>query len=405
MIVRSAVRVTRLVTATLLLLSHSACRNSDKPPARSLKPSARVGQSPYGSMAAGKGVSMFTLTNTNGIEMQVLDYGGIITSLRTPDRHGVLGDIVLGFDNITGYLTTSPYFGAIVGRYANRIAKGQFTLDDKTYKLAVNNGQNSLHGGRVGFDKVVWRGVSFDSSANGRVGVVLSYTSADGEEGYPGTVNATVTYTLTDSDDLIIDYHATTDKATPINLSQHTYFNLAGQGSGSIINQIISINADAYTPVDTTLIPTGVLQPVAGTPFDLRTPVGIGVHVNEQDSQLRIAGGYDHNFVLNRKGDGLVLAARAFDPVSGRVLEVSTTEPGLQFYSGNFLDGSIMGKGSSVYAKRFGFCLETQHFPDSPNQNAFPSTILRPGAEYKSRTVFAFRSAPGSTISAATATP
>ena len=348
---------------------------------------------------------MFTLTNTNGIEMQVLDYGGIITSLRTPDRHGVLGDIVLGFDNITGYLTTSPYFGAIVGRYANRIAKGQFTLDDKTYKLAVNNGQNSLHGGRVGFDKVVWRGVSFDSSANGRVGVVLSYTSADGEEGYPGTVNATVTYTLTDSDDLIIDYHATTDKATPINLSQHTYFNLAGQGSGSIINQIISINADAYTPVDTTLIPTGVLQPVAGTPFDLRTPVGIGVHVNEQDSQLRIAGGYDHNFVLNRKGDGLVLAARAFDPVSGRVLEVSTTEPGLQFYSGNFLDGSIMGKGSSVYAKRFGFCLETQHFPDSPNQNAFPSTILRPSAEYKSRTVFAFRSAPGSTISAATATP
>ena len=253
----------------------------------------------------------------------------------------------------------------------------------------------------VGFDKVMWHAEPFDSSASGRVGVQFTYVSVDGEEGYPGTVKASVTYTLSDADELTIDYLATTDKATPINLTQHSYFNLAGEGSGSILNQVVSINADAFTPVDSTLIPTGRLQSVAGTPFDLRTPVGIGVHINEPDPQLKIAGGYDHNFVLNRTGDGLVEAARLYDPTSGRMLVVSTTEPGLQFYTGNFLDGSITGKGGSVYARRYGFCLETQHFPDSPNQKAFPSTILRPGAEYKSRTVFAFRSAAVGSVNVA----
>ena len=401
--VRAAVRTTRLATAALLLLGQLSCTKADRTPDAPIKPPARINRTPFGNLLSGQEVSMFTLINTNGIELHVMDYGGIITSLKTPDRHGVLADIVLGYDNITGYLTSSPYFGAIVGRYANRIANGRFALDGKTYTLAVNNGRNSLHGGLVGFDKVMWHAESFDSSSSGRVGVVFSYISVDGEEGYPGTLRAMVTYTLTDTDELVIDYRATTDKATPVNLSQHSYFNLAGAGSGSIINQVISINADKYTPVDSSLIPTGVLQPVDSTPFDLRTPVGIGVHVNEQDRQLKIAGGYDHNFVLNRAPeDSVVLAARAFDPGTGRVLEVSTTEPGLQFYSGNFLDASIRGKNNSVYARRSGFCLETQHFPDSPNQKAFPSAILRPSTEYRSRTVYSFRAQESGTLSAAT---
>jgi aldose 1-epimerase len=402
--VRVVVRTTRLATAALMLLGQISCTKADRAPDPPMKPPARITRSPFGNLRSGQEVSSFHLTNTNGIELHVIDYGGIITSLKTPDRHGVLADIVLGYDNVNGYITSSPYFGAIVGRYANRIANGRFTLDNKTYTLAVNNGKNALHGGLVGFDKVMWHAEPFDSSANGRVGVVFTYASVDGEEGYPGTLSTTVTYTLTDDDDLVIDYRATTDKATPVNLSQHSYFNLAGAGSGSIINQVISINADRYTPVDTSLIPTGALEPVDSTPFDLRTPVGIGVHINEQDRQLKIAGGYDHNFVLNRaSGDSMVLAARAYDPPSGRVLEVSTTEPGLQFYSGNFLDGSIRGKGNAVYARRFGFCLETQHFPDSPNQKAFPSTILRPSTEYRSRTVYGFRTQKSGMISAATA--
>ena len=399
--VRFAARTTRLATGILILLSQTSCTKGDTPRDAPLMPPARISKSPFGTLLSGQEVSQFTLTNTNGIELHVIDYGGIITTLRTPDRHGVLADIVLGYDNITGYLAQSPYFGAIVGRYGNRIAKGRFTLDGVTHALAVNNGVNALHGGLVGFDKVMWHAEPFDSASNGHVGVVFTYTSVDGEEGYPGTLHATVTYTLTDSDELSIEYRATTDKATPVNLTQHSYFNLAGQGGGSIVNQVISINADAYTPVDSTLIPTGELRPVAGTAFDLRTPVGIGVHLNEQDRQLKIAGGYDHNFVLNRSGNGLVLAARAYDPPSGRVLEVSTTEPGLQFYTGNFLDGTIVGKGGSTYARRYGFCLETQHFPDSPNQKAFPSAILRPSSEYRSRTVFAFRTLKSGTISAA----
>jgi aldose 1-epimerase len=386
----TAVRTTRLIAACLLLSSQTSCVKNDAPRAPDIKPPARITKAPFGNLPSGEGVTGFTLTNTNGIELHAIDYGGIITSLRTPDRGGVFADIVLGYNNITGYLTSTPYFGAIVGRYANRIAKGRFTLDGTTYSLAVNNGQNSLHGGLAGFDKVVWRGEPFDSSANAKVGVAFSYISKDGEEGYPGTLTVSVTYTLTDADELVVDYHATTDKATPVNLSQHSYFNLAGEGSGAVFGNMISINADAYTPVDSTLIPTGELRPVKGTPFDLRTPVEIGAHINDADAQLRIAGGYDHNFVLNRTGDGLVTAAVVFNPATGRTMTVSTTEPGIQFYTGNFLDGTITGKNSHVYGKRGGFCLETQHFPDSPNQKAFPSTILRPGSEYRSRTVFAF---------------
>ena len=388
--VRFAARDIRLVPALLLLVSQTSCMKGDTPPAAPVKPLARISSEPFGTLPGGQSVTLFTLTNTNGIELRAMSYGGIITSLRTPDRTGAMNDIVLGYDSVAGYLKTTPYFGAVVGRYANRIAKGRFTLDGKAYTLAVNNGKNSLHGGLVGFDKVLWTGMPFDSATSGKVGVVFSYTSKDGEEGYPGALAVRVTYTLNDSDELTVEYHATTDKATPLNLSQHTYFNLAGQASGAVLDQVISINADRFTPVDSTLIPTGELRPVDGTAFDLRKPVAIGAHINDADVQLGIAGGYDHNFVLNRQGDGLSSAATVYDPTSGRRMTVSTTEPGLQFYTGNFLDGTIAGKGGHVYAKRNAFCLETQHFPDSPNQKSFPSTILRPGAEYTSRTVFAF---------------
>ena len=350
--------------------------------------STRVAKTPFGSLPDGRAVSAFTLTNANGVELRAIDYGGIVTSIRTRDRTGVLGDIVLGYDDLAGYLKSTPYFGAIVGRYGNRIAKGKFTLDGASYTLAVNNGQNTLHGGLVGFDKVLWNATPFDSATSS--GLVLTYTSADGEEGYPGAVSVRVTYTLTDDNEFSIDYHATTTKATPINLTQHTYFNLGGDGSGDVLKQEIAIDADAFTPVDSTLIPTGVLQPVTGSPFDLRKPTAIGAHIGDDDTQLKIAGGYDHNFVLNRTAAGLAHAARVVDPASGRTLDVNTTEPGVQFYTGNFLDGTLTGKSGHVYRHRNGFCLETQHFPDSPNQPAFPSTILRPGSEYRSRTVYTF---------------
>jgi galactose mutarotase-like enzyme len=333
--------------------------------------------------------SQFTLTNAHGIEVQVMTYGGIITSIRTPDRSGHFDDIVLGFDSVAGYVKDSPYFGAIVGRYANRIANGQFALDGTTYHLARNNGPNSLHGGIRGFDKVVWTGEQFQTDSG--VGVTLRYTSKDGEEGYPGTLTARVTYTLTPRDELVVDYEATSDKATPVNLSQHTYWNLHGAGNGDILDHVLTLDAAAFTPVDSTLIPTGEIAPVAGTPFDFRAPTRIGERIGQENTQLRFGRGYDHNWVLDRSnGSGLVHAARLVDPKSGRTLDISTTEPGVQFYSGNFLDGTIKGKGRRVYAHRTGLCLETQHFPDSPNHANFPSTILRPGATYRSRTVFTF---------------
>lgn len=335
---------------------------------------------------------MFTLRNRHGIEVQLITYGGIITSIKTPDRGGRFSDIVLGYDDLGGYLKDSPYFGSIVGRYANRIARGEFTLDGTTYALAINNGPNSLHGGARGFDKVVWSGQSFRNQEG--EGVTLVYNSPDGEEGYPGALRAEVSYTLTPDDRLIVDYYASTTKPTPVNLSQHTYWNLAGNAARDILGHVLTINADAITPVDSTLIPTGEIAPVAGTPFDFRAPTAIGARIDRRENvQIRYGNGYDHNFVLSRgnaAADALVHAARVVEPGSGRTLDVYTTEPGLQFYSGNFLDGSITGKGGRVYRFRYGFCLETQHYPDSPNHPSFPSTILRPGDQYRSRTVFKF---------------
>src|SRR5215204_2723535 len=333
----------------------------------------------------GKPIELATLKNSRGVEIQAINYGAIITSVKVPDRTGKAADIALGFDQPAAYWADPPppYFGAIVGRYGNRIAKGQFAIGARTYKLATNNGPNHLHGGNRGFDKVVWD-MATKNAAEGSA-IIFTRTSPDGEEGYPGNLRVTVTYTLTEKNELIVDYRATTDKATPVNLTQHTYFNLAGEGSGDILGHELTINADRFTPVDDTLIPTGELAPVQGTPFDFRQATAIGSRINNQDQQLTFGKGYDHNFVLNRKGTGLELAARLTDPKSGRTMEVATTEPGIQFYSGNFLDGTIKGKGGHVYAHRTGLCLETQHYPDPPNQKTFPSTILQPGKVYTSK--------------------
>ncbi|HEX6070969.1 MAG TPA: aldose epimerase family protein [Longimicrobiaceae bacterium] len=348
-----------------------------------------MNEAPFGVTPDGQQVTQYTVTNANGVEMKVINYGGIISSLRVPDREGNLEDVVLGFESLDGYVAEHPYFGAIIGRYGNRIAGGRFTLDGQTYQLPLNNGPNSLHGGEKGFDKVVWAAEPFENERG--KGLIFTYTSPDGEEGYPGTLQARVTYTLTDANELIFDYHATTDKATPVNLTQHTYFNLAGDGAGSILNHEMMLNASRFTPVDSTLIPTGDLRDVEGTPFDFRQPTPLGARIDQDDEQLRFGIGYDHNFVIDRaEGDSLSLAARVYEPTSGRVMEVLTTEPAVQLYTGNFLDGSLTGKNGTVYEHRTGFCLETQHFPDSPNQPAFPSTILQPGEEYRSTTVYRF---------------
>jgi aldose 1-epimerase len=330
-----------------------------------------------------------TLRNGKGIELTVLTYGGIIMSLKTPDRDGTIDDIVLGHDSVAGYEANSPYFGSLIGRVGNRIANGTFMLDGQAYTLAKNNGPNHLHGGLKGWDKVVWKASDPFQDRTG-VGVRLEYTSPDGDEGYPGTVTAHITYTLTPDNRLIVDYHATTDKPTIINVTQHSYFNLGGARTTDILGHEMMINADRYTPVDETLIPTGEIAPVEGTPFDFRTPTTIGARINATNTQLEYGKGYDHNYALTRSGDGLQLAARVYEPTTGRTLEVATTEPGLQVYTGNFLDGTITGKGGRVYPHRSGFCLETQHFPDSPNHANFPTIELRPGSEYSSQTVFTF---------------
>ena len=339
---------------------------------------------------AGKPIEMVTLKNSHGMEVQAISYGAIITSIKVPDRNGRIADVVLGFDSPEQYWhePTPPYFGAVVGRYGNRIAKGKFTIDGKTYTLATNNGPNSLHGGNKGFDKQVWDVATKDAPEGSQA--IFSRTSVDGEEGYPGNLQVRVTYTLTEKNELIVDYHATTDKATPVNLTQHSYFNLAGEGSGTILDHVLTIDADRYTPVNDTLIPTGELAPVQGTPFDFRKATAIGARIDDRNPQLKNGNGYDHNWVLNKKGTGLQHAVTVTEPKSGRTLDVSTTEPGVQFYTGNFLDGTIKGKGGHAYAFRTGLCLETQHFPDSPNQKNFPSTILQPGRNYDTRTVFAF---------------
>ena len=359
-------------------------------PPRQMIPSVTptVTRAPFGRLPDGRAVDLFTLATSHGLEVRVMTYGAIITVVRTPDRAGHADDIALGFDSLAGYLAGHPYFGAVIGRYANRIARGQFTLDGVTYHLAVNNGPNSLHGGRRGFDKVLWTADSF--AHDDVAGVTLRYTSPDREEGYPGTLVARVTYTLTERNELVVDYEATTDKPTPVNLSQHSYWNLGGEGHGDILDHVVELNASSFTPVDSTLIPTGRVSSVIGTPFDFRTPTRVGARINEPNEQLRVGGGYDHNFVLDRRTAGLTHAARVVDPASGRTLDISTTEPGVQFYTGNFLDGTIKGKSGHVYGHRAALVLETQHFPDSPNHPEFPSTILRPGGVYRSQTVFRF---------------
>jgi aldose 1-epimerase len=334
----------------------------------------------------GKRIDIFTLTNAAGMEVRAMTYGAIIMSWKAPDRAGRLGDIVLGFDDPARYLKgDSPYFGAIVGRYGNRIAGARFTLDGKPYTLAANDGVNHLHGGTRGFDKVTWNGAI--AKDNRGPSVAFTRTSPDGEEGYPGALTMRVTYTLTARNELIVDYQATTDKPTVLNLTQHSYFNLAGDGD--ILGHELRLNADRYTPVDKTLIPTGELATVDGTPFDFRKPTPIGARIGSEHTQMQFGRGYDHTGVLARSGGGLSPAAELYDPKTGRTLQVSTTEPGLQFYSGNFLDGTLTGKGGQVYKHRSGLCLETQRFPDSPNKPNFPTTVLRPGETYRTQTVFA----------------
>jgi aldose 1-epimerase len=339
----------------------------------------------FGKTPSGEAVDLYTLTNGRGMEATISTYGGVVVSLKVPDRSGTPGDVVLGFDNFEGYLKPPPYFGAIVGRYGNRIANGKFTLDGVEYTLARNNGDNSLHGGIRGFDKRIWT-VTHSSGQR----LELTYLSKDGEEGYPGNLTTTVTYTVTDNNELKIDYAATTDKDTVLNLTNHSYFNLAGQGEGDVLAHEVVIRADRFTPVDKTLIPTGELRSVEGTPLDFRQLHRIGERIDSGDEQLVLGHGYDHNFVLNKPGTTLESAATVTEPKSGRVLEVLTTEPGVQFYTANFLDGTLTGKGGKVYGRRSAFCLETQHFPDSPNKPGFPSVVLKPGGRYQSTTVYRF---------------
>jgi len=348
-----------------------------------------VEKASYGTTKDGEQVDIYTMKNDNGMIVKFLSYGGIITEMDVPDRSGQNGDAVLGFNNLADYETKSPYFGAIIGRYANRIGGAKFTLDGVEYKLPANDGPNSLHGGDKGFDKRVWAVKPVQAGA-GSAAAELTYVSKDGEEGYPGNLTVHVTYTLTNANEFRMDYEATTDKPTVINLTNHAYFNLAGNGSGSIEGQLMMINADRYTPINSTLIPTGELAPVAGTPFDFRYATPIGARIRSGDEQLVYARGYDHNFVLNRTGNGLELAARAYDPETGRILEVLTTEPGIQFYTGNFLDSTLLGSAGKQYRQTDAFTLETQHFPDSPNKPNFPSTVLRPGETFKSTTVYKF---------------
>jgi len=339
---------------------------------------------PFGQTPDGQAVDLVTMTNPSGIEARIMTYGGIIVSMKVPDRDGELGDVVLGFDKLDGYTKESPYFGAIIGRYGNRIGAGKFTLDGVGYKLATNNGPNHLHGGLKGFDKVVWK--IEETKAEGDEAILkLSYLSKDGEEGYPGNLKCAVTYTLTAGNEVKMHYEATTDKATVLNLTNHSYWNLAGQGTGDILGHELMLNADRYTPVDEGLIPTGELKSVKDSPMDFTESKAIGSRIKDVD-----IGGYDHNFVLNGETGQMKLCAKVYEPKSGRVMEIRTTEPGVQFYTGNFLDGTLTGKGGKVYQKHYAFCLETQHFPDSPNKPDFPSVVLKPGERYDITTVHKF---------------
>jgi len=383
---KTFLRASLIFSIFLILILNSGCKKESATPddAGQTKGTTNmlVKKEPFGSLPDGSAVELYTLTNQHGLKARLMTYGAILVSLEVPDRNGNPADIVLGYDSLDEYFRNNPYFGAIVGRYGNRIAKGRFAIDGVTYSLATNNGENHLHGGLKGFDKVVWQAEPVEEA--GAVGVKLSYLSEDGDEGYPGNLSVTVIYTLTDADELKISYEASTDKATPVNLTHHSYFNLAGQGSGDILGHELMLEADRYTPVDDGLIPTGELAPVKGTPMDFTAAMTIGSRLGQ------VKGGYDHNYVLTGGGGTMTLAARVYEPSSGRVMEIFTVEPGIQFYSGNFLDGTITGKSGKVYQKHYGFCLETQHFPDSPNKSHFPSTILIPGQKYSTRTVHKF---------------
>jgi aldose 1-epimerase len=368
----------------LILFSAGVCAACLVGCASGPQPHAQISKEPFGRTKEGRPVDLFTLRNSKGLEARICNYGGIVVSFKAPDRHGKMGDVMLGYDNLEDYIKNNPFFGCLVGRYGNRIAQGKFKLNGKEYTLAVNNGPNSLHGGIKGFDKAVWE-PSIRTTPDGPA-LQLRYLSKDGEEGFPGNLAVTALYTLTEDNGLRLDYTATTDKDTIVNLTQHSYFNLAQKGD--VLKHIVMIQADKFTPVDSTLIPTGELRPVDGTPFDFRKPTAIGARINEDDEQLKFGNGYDHNWVINKPPSDLSLAARVYEPMSGRVLEVLTTEPGLQFYTGNFLDGTIKGKGGWVYKARNGFCMECQHFPDSPNHPNFPSVVLKPGQAYRNTIMY-----------------
>jgi aldose 1-epimerase len=375
--------------ASILFVScNSKTENTTMSDTTSVATKAKISTEPFGKLPDGTAVSLFTLTNAKGMTMKVMNYGGVITSLTAPDKNGNLEDVVLGYDSLSGYLKSSPYFGALIGRYGNRIGKGKFSLDGKDYQLPQNNNGNTLHGGPNGFDKRFWN-IEEYAVTNGAA-LKLTYVSKDLEEGFPGTLNTQVIYHLTDNNELKIFYEATTDKPTVINLTQHTYFNLSGNSKADILQHELFLDADKFIPVDKTLIPTGEIKNVSETPFDFKTPTAIGSRIDKKDQQLEFGLGYDHCWALNTNGDTSKVAATLHDPASGRVMSVKTSEPGIQFYSGNFLDGSITGKYNTVYKQRYGLCLETEHFPDSPNKKNFPPVVLKPGETYKTQTMYTF---------------
>jgi aldose 1-epimerase len=377
----SAIPLALALLAAIPSLSPGAAPMSDS------SSQSSITHAPFGHTTAGTSVDLYTLRNRKGMEARIATYGGTITSLSAPDRAGHYADVVLGYDSLPGYFKGTAYFGAMIGRYGNRIARGQFTLNGKKYTLATNNAPNSLHGGRIGFDKVVWH---VDKASVGAQGpqLALRYLSRDGEEGYPGNLKVGAVYTLTEDNTLRLEYTAVTDKDTPVNLTQHTYFNL--RGKGDVLGHVLQIPADRFTPVDSTLIPNGELRAVAATPFDFRQPTAIGARIGGTDEQLEFGKGYDHNWVLTKTAGALTVVATVYEPDTGRVLEVSSTEPGVQFYSGNFLDGKSVGKGGWAYAVHDGLALEPQHFPDSPNQPGFPTTILKPGQTYRHTLIYRF---------------
>lgn len=388
----------KIAQTTLFIALFSAaigCKNGETANTKAMEkataPASSITKAAFGTQPDGKTIEQYTLKNATGMTVKIITRGGIITHLTTPDRNGVYEDVVLGYDSLNGYLDTkTPYFGALIGRFGNRIAKGKFSLDGKTYTLATNNIGNHLHGGITGFDKVVWTATPNAPTTEG-VSLKLTYLSKDMEEGYPGNLNVEVLYTLTNDNTLKIDFQATTDKATVCNLTHHAYFNLSGKQGSSILDHSVTLPASRFLPVDKTLIPTGELKPVAGTPFDFTTAHKVGERVNTpKDAQLIAGGGYDHCWVLDKKGSELALAATLTDSTSGRTLKLSTTEPAIQFYSGNFLDGTLVGKGNTKYGKRTGLCLEPEHFPDAPNQKAFATTVLKPNETYKTSIVWAF---------------